>query len=85
MQSSSAFEDVVEFCKLAVAASECQQDQSGHSPDLSWRQGLLPEKLALQYDACQFWLGSLIFRTNGKSRISTCGKLLLMRQISTVH
>jgi hypothetical protein len=42
------------FGKLAVSAGECQREQSGHKPDLSRGQGLLAEKLALKYDACQF-------------------------------
>jgi hypothetical protein len=42
------------FAKLAVPAGECQRGCSGHSPDLCGEQGLLAEKLALKYDACQF-------------------------------
>jgi hypothetical protein len=39
---------------LAVRASECQRDRSGHKPEFDGEQGLLAEKLALKYDACQF-------------------------------
>src|SRR6201996_3871468 len=49
--------------ELAITASECQQDRTRDSPDLCWPQGLLPEKLALQHDACQFRPALLIFRT----------------------
>jgi hypothetical protein len=39
---------------LAVYAGECQRDWTGHKPDFGGEQGLLAEKLALKYDACQF-------------------------------
>jgi hypothetical protein len=39
---------------LAVRASECQLGCGGHKPVFFGGQGLLAEKLALKYDACQF-------------------------------
>jgi hypothetical protein len=52
----SSFED------LAVPASECQRDWGGHKPQLLREQGLLAEKLALKYGACQFHSSLLILR-----------------------
>jgi hypothetical protein len=46
--------------ELALRASECQHRRSGHKPDLFRGQGLLAEKLAVKYDACQFCSSSLI-------------------------
>jgi hypothetical protein len=71
------------FGKLAVDASECQRDWSGHSPGWGGEQGLLAEKLALKYDACQFRSLSLIPPAKPEARISTCGKLLPTRPFST--
>jgi hypothetical protein len=48
------------FLNLAVPASECQRDRSGHRPELLRGQGLVAEKLALKYGACQFHSSSLI-------------------------
>jgi hypothetical protein len=51
--------------ELALHAGECQQERYGHRPDLFRGQGFLAEKLALEYDACQLCLSSLI---GGKGR-----------------
>jgi hypothetical protein len=48
------------FGKLAVPAGECQHRWNGHKEHLSEGQGLLAEKLALKYGACQNRSSSLI-------------------------